>query len=224
MEELELEMPKVEASKNTSTEVKEVDEYVVVVRSGEDQEKHHETVELKLESIEVTKVKEDEVEELICEKESPRAFKNKRKSKADDQITVTNENNKNLCTICNKFVARLNQHMRIHDDSPEYRCEYCNKGFHQHSNLKKHVRTHTKVLFDMKLLVNYKQSYYILGKALHLQHLRERIHQLHRAEGPLASSHPVQTVSVHAVQQGVRNVRPSGPSHPFPHGRETSRL
>ncbi|KAL9706986.1 hypothetical protein quinque_010504 [Culex quinquefasciatus] len=60
------------------------------------------------------------------------------------KVEVTNENNKNLCIICNKFVARLNQHMRIHDDIPEYRCEYCNKGFHQHSNLKKHVRTHTK--------------------------------------------------------------------------------
>uniref|UniRef100_A0A8D8DJ58 Zinc finger protein 45 n=1 Tax=Culex pipiens TaxID=7175 RepID=A0A8D8DJ58_CULPI len=144
LEELELELPKVEGIKNTSTEVEEVDEYVVVVRSGEDPENKHETVELKLESIEVTKVKEDEVEELICEKESPRVVKNKRKSKADDQIAVTNENNKNHCTICNKFVARLNQHIRIHDDNPEYRCEYCNKGFHQHSNLKKHVRTHTK--------------------------------------------------------------------------------
>ncbi|XP_055642181.1 zinc finger protein 184-like isoform X2 [Toxorhynchites rutilus septentrionalis] len=62
----------------------------------------------------------------------------------DSRPVLTKQRPKKLCTVCNKFVARLSRHRLIHKNIKLLQCEFCSKGFNHMGSLKKHIRTHTK--------------------------------------------------------------------------------
>lgn len=48
-----------------------------------------------------------------------------------------------LCSICGKYVIRLDRHMRIHTDYKPYKCSNCEKCFNRSADLMVHERVHT---------------------------------------------------------------------------------
>ncbi len=58
---------------------------------------------------------------------------------------IHNPDYKKTCTVCNKKVAQMYQHMRtIHSKIQEkYSCHLCEKSYNLKGNLKRHLRSHT---------------------------------------------------------------------------------
>lgn len=69
-------------------------------------------------------------------------------------ITAEDGSSHFCCRICNKTFALqrlLNRHMKCHSDIKRYLCTFCGKGFNDTFDLKRHTRTHTGNLKNLKL-------------------------------------------------------------------------
>lgn len=87
---------------------------------------------------------EDEKTSLICET-CGKSYKNK-KSLRGHKLIHTNKNNTKSCEICGKVLAAVNynRHLNSHNENNKHKCSFCDKTFHQLSNLKSHMTIHKK--------------------------------------------------------------------------------
>ena len=71
------------------------------------------------------------------------AFKMGQPTISNKQKMANNVKTHEECQICGRMVKRLKDHMKIHNELKQFKCELCEKGFTQSRYLYRHMRTHT---------------------------------------------------------------------------------